>query len=142
MLDPESIDYQVLLLAEDEILVPHEGDLWWRCGPRARLAPGEVHWLVGCNNLFYWGTDDAERIETLDDVAGIRQAHADLTAADIEALGEDQFNSVYAGVLWVCRKRQMRPQKPWTDRDIKPEHEHARALFMAWDPRPHQGWPD
>lgn len=140
-MDPNSLDYQALLLCEDEILTAGE-DLWWRCGPRARLEHGQVHWLINCSDQFYWGTADAERIETLEDIAAIRQAYADLTAADLSVLGKDTFNSVYAGSLWVCRKREMRPQKPWVDKycpDVD-KHIHVRALFCAWDPKPHQGW--
>lgn len=60
---------------------------------------GNVKLKVLCNDVFYWGCSDWEEIkpEELKDLA--------------ECLKLTRFGTM----LWVCKKRGMRPQIPWYD---------------------------
>jgi hypothetical protein len=53
--------------------------------------------IVNCNDLFYWACADGERLE-LSGLPGF-----------ITTLAECS----YGELLWCCRKRKMRPQKPY-----------------------------
>jgi hypothetical protein len=57
---------------------------------------------VNCNDLFWWGTADAEEVERAD-VDALERAFADARAADPEGVH-------WAAELWVARKRGLRPQ--------------------------------
>jgi hypothetical protein len=57
-----------------------------------------------CNDLFFWACADAEDI-TPSDLPMLEQA-----IKDCEAVGS--CLSAYAGTIYACRKRGMRPQNP------------------------------
>lgn len=63
----------------------------------------DVRVLVDCSDLFYWACADAEPF-TPDDFESMEQAIADLAPLDA---------TYWAGDLWCCRRRGMRPQGPW-----------------------------
>jgi len=67
-------------------------------------ADGGIVIAENCNDLFYWGCADAEEI-TPEDLPSIEQA-----IKDCEAIKPSY--SAYAGTIWACRKRGMRPQYP------------------------------
>lgn len=75
----------------------------------------EVSMYVNCNDLFYWASADAEdfSVEDLDDYQ--------------QALTE---SAKHGDLLWVCRKRKMRPQKPY----YKYFNEEEAILFDACGP--------
>lgn len=58
----------------------------------------EVKFFVNCNDVFYWGCSDAEDIEP-EEIPDLLECYK-------------QTND-YGDMLWCCRKRKMRPQKPW-----------------------------
>jgi hypothetical protein len=72
--------------------------------------------LVNCNDLFYWACADSEPIK-------------------IEELQEliDCFKESikHGDLLWVCRKRKMRPQAPYYDYFSEEE----KVLFDACGPK-------
>lgn len=71
---------------------------------------------VFCSDLFYWGCADAEPI-ALDEIAGYQECVALLPE--------------HGSALWVCRKRQMRPQAAAYEVMIP---EESWALFDAAGP--------
>lgn len=84
--------------------------LWWRCDKME--LNGEIYdytpvtFFVNCNDLFFWACSDAETIESDQDIEGLRKAFE-----DCEKL--DRLGGCDAPLLWVCRKRKMRPQDPY-----------------------------
>lgn len=71
--------------------------VWWRCdGERAPIT-----FFVGCNDLFAWGTADAEPL-TPQNIGELERA-----IADVRATGS---LSASAPDLFCCRMRGMRPQ--------------------------------
>lgn len=72
-------------------------DLWWRTD--AEYAP--VTFLVNCNDLFCWGSADAEEV-TSENVSVFEQA-----VADVRAVTGDE---AYACELFAARVRRERPQ--------------------------------
>lgn len=72
-------------------------DLLWQVGDNG------PRFAVICNDVFYWACADAETIERTD-LPALYQAAADATEAD---------EPYFAGLLFVARKRGMRPQQPW-----------------------------
>lgn len=87
------------ILAKDE----NYEDIWWRCD--GEHAPITV--LVNCNDLFYWACADAEKL-TEENLDIFEKAHAD-----------DPKNG---SLLFCCRVREMRPQKPFYDYLDKDKH--------------------
>lgn len=81
--------------------------LWWR------NDNGVLMMLVRCSDTFYWATADSERI-TAEDLPELSRAKVDLPEEDWP-------------ILWVARKRQMRPMPPYY-KGITPE---LAALFDA-----------
>lgn len=86
------------------VLSAFEGDggadkdeLYWR------VKPDGIHWFVNCNDLFWWGTADAEDL-TAENVGVLEQAVADCRAAD------PVVGTLDASRLFCCRVRRMRPQ--------------------------------
>lgn len=79
-------------------------DLWWRTD--GEYAP--VTFLLNCNDVFWWGTADCERV-TPETVSVLEQATKDLRAVDPVCGG------IYAGLLYCCRARGMRPQGAYYD---------------------------
>mgnify|MGYP006280617621 CR=1 FL=1 len=63
----------------------------------------EITISIMCNDLFWWGTADAEKVTT-EDIPLLKQCYADLNQ---EHLGWAALNTPE---LYVARKRKMRPQ--------------------------------
>lgn len=82
---------------------------------RLSLSDSTPQLEINCNDLFYWACADAEDI-TLAELP-------DLQRALDEAPGHGEL-------LWVCRKRGMRPQKPY----YKYFNAEVAALFNACGP--------
>ena len=74
-----------------------------------------VSMYILCNDLFFWACADSEEFE-LSDLDDLNQAYKDSP--------ED------GDLLWCCRKRGMRPQKPYYKYFKEPEHK----LFDACGP--------
>lgn len=71
-------------------------------------------WIAeNCNDLFYWACADMEEI-TPETLPILKQAIADCDAAylDHEGKHKEGHGSIYAGTLYACRIRGMRPQTP------------------------------
>lgn len=77
----------------------HADILWWRTD--GGYAP--VTLFVQCNDLFWWGTADCERV-TPENVGELERAFEDANAAN------GRLGQIYAGNLFCCRVRKMRPQ--------------------------------
>jgi hypothetical protein len=88
---------------------------------------GEIHFFVLCNDMFWWGTADCEALND-EDIPALQQAYDDLKAAD----KDDICMWVYAPELWIARKRGMRPQTPWWDREKIPQP--VKQLFLDAGP--------
>lgn len=73
--------------------------IWWTTD-----CQNPPQFLVTCNDLFFWGSADAEEL-TPANVAELERAYADADAADSEGFGH-----VHGGALFCCRMRRMRPQ--------------------------------
>lgn len=95
---------------------PSHDELWWRTD--AEYAP--VTLLVNCNDLFFWGCADAEHLEP-DNIADLEKAVADAKEAGDERHGH---------LLWVARKRGLRPQGAY----YKYFKEGIKPLFDACGP--------
>jgi hypothetical protein len=63
---------------------------------------GTIVFYINCNDLFAWACGDAEDIEPAD-LPELERAITDCKAAD-------KCAGAYGPELFVCRKRQMRPQ--------------------------------
>jgi len=74
-----------------------------------------VEMFVNCNDLFYWGWADLEEFK-LSDLESFNNA-----------LNESPKNG---DLLWCCRKRKMRPQKPY----YKSFTDQEKLLFDACGP--------
>lgn len=105
--------------------------IWWRLpdpvpdgnGGWKRPDKDELKFLVGCNDVFYWGTADCEEVTAADIDA------LEATVREVEAImgryrGQDAFP------LWVARKRRLRPQPPMYKHLDPPLH----PLFDAVGP--------
>lgn len=79
-----------------------------------RTDKKETKIVVNCNDVFYWAYSDFEYIEE----------------SELDDLNECCVLTPYGTMLWVCRKRKMRPQKPWYERFNEKEIE----LFNACGP--------
>lgn len=77
--------------------------------------------LVYCSDTFYWACSDLEAIE-IEDLPLLKQSLLD--AWDVEE-GDD-----YGMLLWVCRKRKMRPM----DQLLTVLPDKVRELFEAAGP--------
>lgn len=111
---PAPCEEILIWFAEHEL----QEDLWWS------HRSGQIKFYILCNDMFWWATADLEEILP-EDLPQLTQAYQDL-----EALGGCQ--EVWAPQLWISRKRQMRPQRPWWDRERLPEG--AKGLFLAAGP--------
>lgn len=94
----------------------------FECGVfwRVDMTPGrnrEMTLFAECNDLFFWGTADAEPI-TVADVPLLRKALEDLRPLDA---------GYEIGHLFAARKRRLRPQRPCY-KDFDPP---VAALFDA-----------
>jgi len=96
---------------------PSSDGLWWRTDEE--YAP--VKLFVECNDLFYWGCSDCEELN-------------DENIADLEAAAEDckKLTKKWrdAHLLFCCRQRKMRPQKPY----FGYIQEEVKPLFYAAGP--------
>ena len=80
---------------------PASDGLWWRTD--GEYAP--VTLLVMCNDLFTWATAECETL-TAENIGLLEATHAELLAIDRE-LG------CFADILFCCRVRGNRPQRPY-----------------------------
>jgi hypothetical protein len=87
-------------------------DLWWKVA-----KDGEIQMYVNCNDVFAWACADCEEIFE-EDLEELQKAKDDLPG------------SVYWSLLWVSRKRGMRPQGAF----IKGMEEKEREMFFAAGP--------
>jgi len=87
-----------------------------------------LDFFVNCNDLFLWGTADAQKV-TSADVVLIEATIKECWAIDPDCY---EFDGLY---LWVARQRKMRPQQC-----EYPDSEKLWPLFDACGPeRPHDG---
>jgi len=93
-------------------------ELWWRTD--GEFAP--VRFFVTCNDLFWWGTGDAEDI-TPENVAALEQAVADCRAAHPNGRGSR------GPELFCARIRGERPQGA-----AYPKEKELWPLFDACGP--------
>jgi hypothetical protein len=94
---------QVLALWEEADLYE---DLFWRVTRTPQglgLHKTEVRLFAQCSDLFYWATADLEEIVP-EDLPLLRS-----TLDDLKLVGA----TYYLNELFSCRKRKLRPQKPW-----------------------------
>lgn len=101
---------------------PSSDELWWRTDPE--YAP--ITLLVNCNDLFFWGSADCERLGP-SNIEALEQALTDARAAG------DEHN---AHLLWCARQRGMRPQGAF----YKHFEEGIRPLFDACGPEREVGF--
>ena len=73
--------------------------LWWRTDKE--YAP--VTLLVNCNDVFFWGCSDCERL-TPENIGQLERALEDARAAD------PKMGGIHADILWIARERKQRPQ--------------------------------
>lgn len=78
---------------------PGNDELWWRTDDD--YAP--VTLIVNCNDLFFWGTADCETLGP----SSIDELEKAIT--DAKEAGEIE----HGHLLWIARRRGMRPQKPY-----------------------------
>ena len=113
---PASLDVERLLRL---FAFDYTESLWWR-GSDENAVDGELQFYVTCNDFFWWGTADCERI-TQDDLDALEQAFDDAGAVGCREDGPE---------LWVARKRGMKPQGA----AYKYIPEAMRPLFDACGP--------
>ena len=77
----------------------------------------EPELFINCNDLFFWACSDAEEFDFLLDLSDLKKA--------LEESPE------HGDILWVCRKRKMRPQKPY----YKYFNKKEKKLFNACGPK-------
>ena len=85
--------------------------VWWRLGDSKFVDgklivsdPDTLHFFVNCNDVFEWGTADLEPIDDDADIEALESTVWECEAIRGYGRGEDGF------MLWVARKRGMRPQ--------------------------------
>lgn len=103
------------------VLFGHDGsyeDLLWRTDADNRLT-----FYVLCSDSFAWGTADGEKITLPDDLRGLVSAR------------EDSENHLFWPLLWVARKRNLRPMRLFYKECLKdPQDEKMIDLFDAVGP--------
>jgi len=110
----------------DQFDGPASESLWWRTD--GNYSP--VTMFVNCNDLFYWATADSEEIG-LEDLDNLAQAVKDCDEAAKEANpGSKTLGGFYGDILWCCRQRKMRPQKPY----YKNIEKYLHPLFDSCGP--------
>ena len=91
---------------------------WDKNGP-VELSPGETIVLfLNCNDVFAWGCADAEPV----------------AYNEVQELYTMWKADEYGDMKWVCKKRNMRPQRAWVAR-IK-ERGHWDEFFEALPDNP------
>lgn len=93
----EELSFIKSLLGLMDVHVAHS-DLFWRIGPESA-----IRFFINCNDEFYWATSDVEQVLP-GDLESLAKAYAD---------ARDALCEYYGGLLWVARKRNMRPQGPY-----------------------------
>jgi hypothetical protein len=86
----------------------------------------KISFRVNVNDVFAWGVADAEIIEDEEDLPELRKAFEESEAA----------NGIYGAVLFVARKRKMRPQGAW----MKDVSKGELALFSEVGPERETGF--
>lgn len=87
---------------------------------RVNEAGTEVKVYIDCSDLFYWACSDADEIRP-EDLLELEQCLAEMTALDAP---------YWAGELFCCRRRGMRPQGPWYGYMVYPENVMIRRAFV------------
>lgn len=118
-------------------------DLTWRTEHK---GTGVQFW-VNCNDLFYWGTADAEPVETKKDLELLRQTLSNLQNLEKENItpmgvatsrvvpNKDSIATSYLGSLYAARKRRMRPQKPFLNDSLLVKYDpEVLKLFLDCGP--------
>jgi hypothetical protein len=62
-----------------------------------------IQFYINCSDLFHWGCADCQYFSELD-IPNLIQAYKDMLECEQPRYFTD---------LWCCRKREMRPQKPY-----------------------------
>lgn len=89
---------------------------------------GQINFAILCNDLFWWATADAESL-TPDNLPILKQC-----IEEVEKLDE-HGRAFEADILFCCRIRKMRPQKPY----YKSIPEKLHPLFDACGPERIEG---
>lgn len=93
---------------------------------------------INCNDLFYWASADGEEI-TPDNVQLLKDTISEMAQLEKRLCEGKNYKfccdnklhaSEYAGTLFCCRSRKMRPQPPW----YKSYPEYMHPLFDACGP--------
>ena len=81
-------------------------ELWWRTD-----APDydPLTLLVNCNDVFFWGSSDAEEL-TPENITALEQAIADMRALNLKDDKKHEESWSKAHILWIARQRKRRPQ--------------------------------
>jgi hypothetical protein len=125
---PSKPDYEAILTAFLQLDI--EPMLGWN------HDEGRVGVFVNVNDLFWWATGDAEEVATPEDIAALKAAHADGCAADKVQQDAAPPNVHYcrgrlaAEVLYAARKRKLRPQNAWLNK----QPQYVVDLFLAAGP--------
>ena len=103
------------------------GDLMWHGIPRIHPRiefPGELSFAVNCSDTYHWATADGETIVLPDDLEGLRKAK------------EDSKCHVFWPILWVSRKRELRPMRLWWTKRLDEDDDDRlmRELLNATGP--------
>lgn len=75
----------------------------------------DLNFYVICNDVFYWGTADAELIKDPNDLILLRHA-----CIDIENINDDIVDE-FGPLLYCARKRKIRPQNAFYNHLIPKE---------------------
>lgn len=120
----------VLAILADAELMGQDTPVPWRVGPDS------VRFSVMCSDMFAWACADAETIEPGADIDLLMDRLNDLRAL------EDDYEEVWLGELFCCRKRGMRPMNAWFKLRAKSNDlgEGAWALFEAAGPERESTW--
>lgn len=96
------------LFTDEEDEFNFRESLWWNVDKETN----EIDFYFDCSDVFLWGCSDAEAIEP-EDIEDIRKAMADLKAIR-------EYNGCrLADLLWISRKRKLRPQVAWYNSNFK-----------------------
>jgi hypothetical protein len=88
-----------------EIYSQHSEDIFWQTD--GAYAP--VTFFGNCNDMFCWGTADCEEI-TKEDIPDIEQALMECLRVDKRTPDDTRKAVNWFTLLWIARKRGLRPQ--------------------------------
>ena len=108
---------------------PGPDQLWWRTDEE--YAPLSV--FADCNDVFVWACADNEEI-TAENIDILEQSLKDLQA--VANAGHNSTCEIWAGVLFACRIRKMRPQGAF----YKLIDKEAWSLFDSCGPERETGF--